>query len=50
MRLSNYHRMMHARSLELAKHARANGEKHARLMAHARMARFYFAQLRTLAD
>lgn len=50
MRLSSYHRLMHTRTLELAKQARSNGERHARLMAQARAARFYFVQLRALAE
>jgi hypothetical protein len=50
MKLSTYHRTNHTASLKLAQGCRNNGAKHAQLMELARVARFYFEQLRKVGE
>lgn len=49
-RLSTYHRTNHAASLALAKRLRHNGQAHAQMMELAKVARYYFEQLRKIGE
>lgn len=46
--LSAAHRDIHRSAIEQARRARADGAMHARLMASAAVARFYFQRFRAL--